>query len=628
MNAAAPVPAAAAGPPVAELAGVTLSFGDKQILQGIDLAIPQKERLVILGQSGGGKSTLLRLILGILKPTAGSVKFKGREVSKMSRRRLNRTRQRVGMVYQYSALISSLSVRDNLALPLEELTDKPKSEIDEIVDEKLCLVGMQETREKMPAELSGGMKKRIGLARALVLDPELILFDEPSAGLDPVTSSVVDDLIISLSEKIGATSVIVTHEMDSAFKIATQMAMLYEGKIIAVDTPARFKNHENAVVAQFVSGETEGPHVRRLLQLAMPAGPRSRSRLRPHSLMNILRNEVRTGLLVVLTVVALVATLLYLGKPGVFVKQKTYRVFFDNAAGIKQGAAVLIAGRKVGQVARLFSPVPEGDRPQPKYEALVEITVQADALIYRQVRVQMVQMSLLGDTVIDFTTGQQASGLAPDGAFFLGERQSGLADAVPQVLERIDPVLKTATETLDSLQKTAANLTKITAEGSDLPVAFAEFRTFGNNLVELSGPEGALRRSLGNIETLTGEGGRLDKSLAHVEQLTGPEGDLSKTLRNAQKFTNNLANNKDIDSTLANFRRASENLNTTVSGLGTQFKAVGANLEQASDTVKRQPWRLIWPSTKKYDEAGRAAPPQPRLTVEKPRSRSKRANKR
>jgi phospholipid/cholesterol/gamma-HCH transport system ATP-binding protein len=247
------------GQPVAELSGVQLSFGDKQILSGVDLIIPEKERLVILGQSGGGKSTLLRLLLGILKPSAGSVKMRGREISKMSRRRLNRTRQRIGMVYQYSALISSLSVRDNLALPLEELTDKSAAEIDTIVDEKLCLVGMQDTRDKMPAELSGGMKKRIGLARALVLDPELILYDEPSAGLDPVTSSVVDELIISLSEKIGATSVIVTHEMDSAFKIATRMAMLYEGKIIAQDTPERFRENQNAVVAQFVTGDTEGP---------------------------------------------------------------------------------------------------------------------------------------------------------------------------------------------------------------------------------------------------------------------------------------------------------------------------------------------------------------------------------
>src|SRR4029434_11247603 len=164
----------------------------------------------------------------------------------------------IGMVYQYSALISSLNVRDNLALPLEELTTKNRAEIDEIVEEKLSLVGMVDAREKMPSELSGGMKKRIGLARALVLDPELILYDEPSAGLDPVISSVIDELIIELSEKIDTTSIILTHEMDSAFKIATRIAMLYDGRIIAVDTPEGIRQSSHPVVQQFHSGDTHG----------------------------------------------------------------------------------------------------------------------------------------------------------------------------------------------------------------------------------------------------------------------------------------------------------------------------------------------------------------------------------
>jgi phospholipid/cholesterol/gamma-HCH transport system ATP-binding protein len=225
----------------------------------VDLRIPAKERLVVLGQSGSGKSTLLRLVLGILKPTGGSVQFQGREVTKMRRRKLNEMRQKIGMVYQYSALISSLNVRDNLALPLEELTEKSPEEIDELVDQKLKMVGMEDTRDKMPSELSGGMRKRIGLARGIIMDPEVILYDEPTAGLDPVVSSVIDELINELSEKIGATSIIVTHEMDSAFRVATRMAMLYEGKIIAEDTPENFKKSENPVVAQFISGDTKGP---------------------------------------------------------------------------------------------------------------------------------------------------------------------------------------------------------------------------------------------------------------------------------------------------------------------------------------------------------------------------------
>ncbi len=245
--------------PVVEMHDLHLAFGEKEILSGVDLRVPAKARLVVLGQSGSGKSTLLRLVLGILKPTGGSVDFKGLEVSRMGRRRLNKMRQKIGMVYQYSALISSLSVRDNLALPLEELTKKSRDEIDHLVDEKLTMVGMADARDKMPSELSGGMRKRIGLARGIIMDPELILYDEPSAGLDPVISSVIDELIVELSEKIGATSIIVTHEMESAFKVATHMAMLFKGTIIAADTPENFKNSDDPIVAQFISGKTEGP---------------------------------------------------------------------------------------------------------------------------------------------------------------------------------------------------------------------------------------------------------------------------------------------------------------------------------------------------------------------------------
>ena len=197
--------------------------------------------------------------MGSFDPDAGSIFFKQFEINRLKRRKLQQVRQHIGMVYQYSALLSSLSVRDNVALPLQELTDKSPSEIDQIVDEKLELVGMKDARDLLPDELSGGMRKRVALARALVLEPELILLDEPSAGLDPVIATVVDELIISLTEKSKVTSVIVTHEMDSAFRIATRMAMLYEGKIIEEGEPEKFKQSKNPVVAQFLSGSTEGP---------------------------------------------------------------------------------------------------------------------------------------------------------------------------------------------------------------------------------------------------------------------------------------------------------------------------------------------------------------------------------
>ena len=244
---------------IAELREVTKRFEEKTVLDHVSLKVRSQERLVILGQSGSGKSTILRLILGILMPDEGSVFFKQFEITRLPRRKLQRIRRHIGMVYQYSALLSSRTVRDNVALPLEELTDKSRKEIDDIVDEKLDLVGMKEAKELTPAELSGGMRKRVSLARALVMEPELILFDEPSAGLDPVISSVIDELIINLTEKSKVTSIIVTHDMSSAFRIGTRMAMLYEGKIIEDAKPEQFKQSKNPVVAQFLSGSTEGP---------------------------------------------------------------------------------------------------------------------------------------------------------------------------------------------------------------------------------------------------------------------------------------------------------------------------------------------------------------------------------
>ena len=242
-----------------ELRQIEKQFEEKKILDGVSLHVEPLERLVIMGQSGSGKSTILRLILGIMPPDSGEVFFKQFEITRLSRRKLQQVRRHIGMVYQYSALLSSLNVRDNVALPLEELTDKTTEEIDEIVDAKLEMVGMKDSKNLTPSELSGGMRKRVSLARALVMDPELILFDEPTAGLDPVISSVIDELIISLTEKSKVTSIIVTHEMASAFRVGTRMAMLYQGKIIEEAPSDQFKQSENPVVRQFLSGSTEGP---------------------------------------------------------------------------------------------------------------------------------------------------------------------------------------------------------------------------------------------------------------------------------------------------------------------------------------------------------------------------------
>ena len=250
-----------------ELRDVHMRFEEKNVLEGVSLDVQPQERLVIMGQSGSGKSTVLRLILGILRPDSGSVFFKQFEINRLKRRKLQQVRQHIGMVYQYSALLSSLTVRENVALPLEELTDKSRSEIDKIVDEKLDLVGMLDTKDLLPDELSGGMRKRIALARGLALEPELILLDEPSAGLDPITAANLDRTILTLRESLGFTFVVVTHELQSIFAIADRAIMLdpISRSIIAEGKPVELRDGStDPRVRQFFNRQPTAAH---------PAGP-------------------------------------------------------------------------------------------------------------------------------------------------------------------------------------------------------------------------------------------------------------------------------------------------------------------------------------------------------------------
>ena len=316
--------------------------------------------------------------------------------------------------------------------------------------------------------------------------------------------------------------------------------------------------------------------------------------------MNVIRNEIRTGLLVVISLAGFVGILLYLGAPGVFIPQHTYWIYFQDASGIKPGSQVLLAGRKIGQVRALFSPVPEKERPDPKLETKIEVQVNSTARIFQRVKAQITQPTMLGDSVIDFSNGDEASGLAQNNTSFIGELAPSLSNLAPIVMERLDPVLAKLDGTLDSLQKTSDNLTKLTAEGADLPETVAEFKQFGMNLNELTGYQGPLRQSLLNIEALTSDKGKLARSVNQLADLTSPEGSLSKTFNNAEKFTAELTANNDAAVTLRNLRELSENLNRRMTLLGRQFSVIGVNLEQASDTVKHQPWRLIWKSTKEY----------------------------
>lgn len=238
---------------------LTKSFSGRTVLDGIDLDIHRGEIFVIMGGSGCGKSTLLRHMTGAIRPDQGRVLFNGQDLTQLTEFELEKMKRRFGMSFQSAALLDFLSVEDNVSLPLREHTQLGNKIVDIIVKMKLGLVGMQGFEKFMPSELSGGMRKRVGLARAIAMDPEVVFYDEPSAGLDPIACAVVDKLIMDLSRKLLLTSVVVTHNMDSVFRIADRVGMLYQGKLLEVGTPDQIRHSQNPIVQQFINGQLDGP---------------------------------------------------------------------------------------------------------------------------------------------------------------------------------------------------------------------------------------------------------------------------------------------------------------------------------------------------------------------------------
>lgn len=233
------------------IVNVTKKFGQKVALKNINLEIAAGETLAIIGGSGSGKSTLLRLMIGLIQPTSGKIWIGNDEISRLSEKEMMRVRLRMGMVFQYSALFDSMTVGDNVAFGLVEHTDFSKEKIQSIVKEKLKQVGLEGVENRMPNELSGGMKKRVSLARAIAFEPEIIFYDEPSSGLDPIMTNKIDELIIETQRALKVTSVVVTHDMVSACRIADRIAMVYDGELIAVDTPDNFKRIQDERVKAF-----------------------------------------------------------------------------------------------------------------------------------------------------------------------------------------------------------------------------------------------------------------------------------------------------------------------------------------------------------------------------------------
>ena len=237
-----------------KLIDINKSFKERQVLRHINLSVADGETLVIIGGSGSGKSTLLRLMVGLIAPTSGEIWIDAQEISRMKEEALDQVRLKMGMVFQYSALFDSMTVGDNVAFGLREHTDYSEEKIRRIVAEKLALVGLSGVENMMPSELSGGMKKRVGLARAIAFEPSIIFYDEPDSGLDPVMTGKIDELIRTMQRQLGVTSVVVTHDMESAFLVGDRIAMVYEGEIIADETAEEFRRLSDPRIRAFLRG--------------------------------------------------------------------------------------------------------------------------------------------------------------------------------------------------------------------------------------------------------------------------------------------------------------------------------------------------------------------------------------
>lgn len=250
-----PEQAAISDPPIVRLTGLARSFNGTPVLKGIDISFATGKTTVVLGPSGCGKSVMLKHIIGLLKPDAGEVWFEDQRVDRLSESELVPIRRRFGFLFQHSALFDSMNVRENVAFPLREHTRMSRSQRDERVGQVLGLVGLADAIDKMPAHLSGGQQKRIALARAIVLEPRVILYDEPTTGLDPIRADVINELIIKLQRELNVTSIAVTHDMTSAFKIADSMVVLYDGAVVAEGKPEAIRESREPMVRKFLAGE-------------------------------------------------------------------------------------------------------------------------------------------------------------------------------------------------------------------------------------------------------------------------------------------------------------------------------------------------------------------------------------
>jgi phospholipid/cholesterol/gamma-HCH transport system ATP-binding protein len=235
------------------------SFGENQVLRGVDLEVQQGESMVVIGGSGSGKTVLIKCIIGLTQPDEGEIYVDGLEITSLNEKRMNEVRKKFGMLFQWGALFDSMTVWENVGFGLRHQRHLKEEEIRKIASEKLALVGLKNVEDLMPSELSGGMKKRVSLARAIAIEPEILLYDEPTTGIDPIMADAINNLMIEMKQKLNVTSIAITHDMKSAYKIADRIAMLFNGKIVEVGSPEEIKNSSSLIVQQFIQGKSDGP---------------------------------------------------------------------------------------------------------------------------------------------------------------------------------------------------------------------------------------------------------------------------------------------------------------------------------------------------------------------------------
>jgi len=564
---------------------LVVQYGGRTILDRISLDIRRGEVLVLLGASGSGKSTLLRHLIGLERPLSGSITVKGVDINHCSESELNQVRRFIGVSFQNAALFGSMTVSENVAFPLLERTRLPDSTIGEIVLIKLAQVGMVHFGALYPSELSGGMLKRASIARATALDPEILFFDEPSAALDPIMAAGLDELVVYLKNALQMTILVVTHELQSAFRIADRLAFLKDQKLVAIGP-------KDSIAQSTDPGPCAGQDLERQGGTSAATGRETRCAM---------SKELKVGAFVLATLLTFLGTLVYVDQlTGVRVPYKTY---FNYVGGVDPGSQVRFGGMKVGSITAIH----QAREDPTKIEVLMEVKggvpVNADSVA------TLTSLSPLGDKYLEISTGSnQARRLSP-GATIPSMGPVGLDDLARQVSE----LIPTIQSTFQDMQK---NIDQLTGNA----------RTVLGNLQSMTSPQNQRNLTLllaSARDLLDKESSRIDTVLRSFEQVSlQASGTLDQANRTfseiettARTANDTFANaNRTIEGmrdpiktdltelqrTMTEARRLIEDLNTVVSAnryniddTFENFRAASENLRELTASVRQRPWTLI-----------------------------------